>query len=180
MSAVRQESTDIPHPCDVLHQFFVVSLDAQSRLVGHGFGLIHLSLCLQQRVDAYFFVFLEYLIAELMFLLLAGSSLAIGRFPFVRSQLVLIEADLNGEGRTLVRMSGCWQMPHSISIRLIWTRCGEYFLRGFGKGLVYLGQLAAVLGLLQLLLHLADVLEEVSLASIENVRHLICMADRQE
>jgi hypothetical protein len=53
-----------------------------------------------------------------------------------------------------------------------------YFLGGFGKRLVYLGQLAAVLALLELLLHLADVLEEVSLASIENVGHLICMADR--
>ena len=53
-----------------------------------------------------------------------------------------------------------------------------YFLGGLGERLVYLGQLAAVLALLQLLLHLANVLEEVSLAGIENVRHLICMAGR--
>jgi hypothetical protein len=53
-----------------------------------------------------------------------------------------------------------------------------YFLRGLGKRLADLAQLAPVLRLLQLLLHLPDVLQEVRLASIENVRHLICMAGR--
>ncbi len=51
-----------------------------------------------------------------------------------------------------------------------------YFLRGLGERLADLSQFAAVLGLLELLLHQADVLKEVSLTSIENVRHLICMA----
>lgn len=54
-----------------------------------------------------------------------------------------------------------------------------YFLGGFGKSFVYISQLTAILRLLQLLLHLPDVLEEVVLASIENVGHLICMADRE-
>ncbi len=112
--------TDVPHSCDVLHQFLVVCLDTHCCLIRHRLRLIHLPLGLQERICTHLLILLKNLITQTVFLLLVRNPLTLCYFPLVGAQLVLIERNLHGLRWTLVRISGCWQMPLSISMRLIW------------------------------------------------------------
>jgi hypothetical protein len=95
LSKIGGIDTDITHSCDIFHEFFVILFDSLSCLMGHSFGLIHLPLCLQKRVDASFLLFLEDVVTQLMFLLFVSRFFFLRNFLFIGSEFILIKIDLS-------------------------------------------------------------------------------------